>query len=395
MACGGESRRVMRDILLAGAAQGFMLCVVVLSLHSANRVANRLLAAFIGLESLHLFLHYFILTFHAASPIVMCFVFNMRVLAGPALYLYACAITEHSFQPRPRLFMHLWVLLPTLAMNLFMFIDNGFYSYRFDRAQPPSWLFTAMSTYHSLVIIAYAAAALRQLSRHRYRLEQALSAVDGVNLNWLRLMVISLIAVQGMHIGLNALTLADVISTLHPARSLNTLMIILMVYLISLGGLRQPKVFTAAVCEALAGVDHRRDCAAAVESHRKYVRSGLTDSRRLEIWAQLQNLFKTTSVYLDTELNLASLARRLNISPQELSETINTEYHGTFYELVNFHRIEAAKALLQQSDASRRKMLDVALSVGFNSLSTFYNQFKKFTRITPTEYRERNRQAVL
>jgi AraC-like DNA-binding protein len=193
-----------------------------------------------------------------------------------------------------------------------------------------------------------------------------------------------------MHMGLNALALTDIVGTLEPARFLNTLTTIVMVYLIALGGLRQPVVFTHTVRAALEGVGDddrgaRRD---------KYARSGLCEERRREIWKVLQHLLQTDRVHLDPELDLPGLARRLQIRPQELSETINTEYRGTFYELINSHRIEAARQLLEQPGAGRRKMLDIALSVGFNSLSTFYSHFRKFTGTTPTEYRARNRRRA-
>lgn len=382
---------ILRDILLAGAAQGFMLCVVVLSLYSVNALANRLLAGFIGLASLHLLLLYFIIDPRGLSLAFMAYLFPLRVLEGPALYLYACAITEPEFKLRPGLGLHLLVFLPPFIANLVLVRSVQLPAYDFHAGVPDSIsrFLTALLIYHSLVIIAYATAALRQLSRHRYRLEQALSVMDGVSLNWLKVLLIGLIAMQGLHLVLNALRLEHVVHTLQPARFLNTFTTIVMIYLISLGGLRQPKVFTEAVCAALEGVGDR-DGSPAVRRGGKYVRSGLSEERRREIWRQLQGLLHTQRVYLDMELSLPGLAQRLGIRPQELSETINTEYHGTFYELINFHRIEAAKALLQQPDAKRRKMLDVALSVGFSSLSTFYNQFRKFTQSTPTEYRRQS-----
>jgi AraC-like DNA-binding protein len=76
------------------------------------------------------------------------------------------------------------------------------------------------------------------------------------------------------------------------------------------------------------------------------------------------------------------------VRPQELSQVINSRSGGSFYDLINTYRIEAAKTLLRTEDGQRRKMLDIALSVGFSSQSTFYHQFKKLTGVTPSMYRE-------
>ena len=45
---------LLNEALLVGASQGALLCIVILSLPSANRPAKRLLACYVGLESLHL-----------------------------------------------------------------------------------------------------------------------------------------------------------------------------------------------------------------------------------------------------------------------------------------------------------------------------------------------------
>jgi len=81
--------------------------------------------------------------------------------------------------------------------------------------------------------------------------------------------------------------------------------------------------------------------------------------------------------------------RLLGVRPQELSEVINTAYGGSFYDLVNRARVDMAKVLLREPRARRRKMLDIALSVGFSSQSTFYSQFRKQTGMTPTVWRDK------
>ena len=78
---------ILKEILLAGAAQGFMLGMVILSLTSANALANRLLALFIGLESFHLFLLHFVMTGGGVSPVLLLFLFTLRVLAGALVRL--------------------------------------------------------------------------------------------------------------------------------------------------------------------------------------------------------------------------------------------------------------------------------------------------------------------
>ena len=57
---------------------------------------------------------------------------------------------------------------------------------------------------------------------------------------------------------------------------------------------------------------------------------------------------------------------------------------------VTHHRISHAQRLLITTD---KKIVDVALTVGFNSVSRFNAAFKKATDCSPREYREIHKNA--
>ncbi|KZE77027.1 AraC family transcriptional regulator [Paenibacillus jamilae] len=54
-------------------------------------------------------------------------------------------------------------------------------------------------------------------------------------------------------------------------------------------------------------------------------------------------------------------------------------------EYINYQRIQKACRLLEQSD---RKVVDIALDVGFENLSYFIATFKKWNSLTPSQYRK-------
>ena len=57
----------------------------------------------------------------------------------------------------------------------------------------------------------------------------------------------------------------------------------------------------------------------------------------------------------------------------------------SFFEFVNTVRVhEAARLLCEEPD---RNILDIAMTVGFNSKSTFNLAFKRATGMTPSHYR--------
>ena len=77
------------------------------------------------------------------------------------------------------------------------------------------------------------------------------------------------------------------------------------------------------------------------------------------------------------------------MSTSHISKVINTTSNFNFSDYINLLRVEQAKKLLSNSDFDRYTIVSVGLECGFNSKSTFYTAFKKFTNYTPTEFRAR------
>ncbi|WP_181909606.1 helix-turn-helix domain-containing protein [Paenibacillus taihuensis] len=94
--------------------------------------------------------------------------------------------------------------------------------------------------------------------------------------------------------------------------------------------------------------------------------------------------------HFSEELSLDIIASKLNITSGYLSTYFKEMMGANFVDYVNEFRIKQAWALLLQSEL---KIQDVALKSGYNTLSSFNRTFKKFTGVTPTEYR-RNAEVV-
>lgn len=102
--------------------------------------------------------------------------------------------------------------------------------------------------------------------------------------------------------------------------------------------------------------------------------------------ARLSAIYKQREILLDPLVSLPKLAKAVGITPNQLSYVLNRHVGQNFFDFVNSARIEEAHAvLLLEPD---RTILDIALSVGFNSKSTFNLAFKKITGETPSAVRE-------
>jgi AraC-like DNA-binding protein len=118
----------------------------------------------------------------------------------------------------------------------------------------------------------------------------------------------------------------------------------------------------------------------------KYERSGIDEERLKRIADKIKFAIITEKAYLDPDINAAKLSDAIGVSTYYLSQTFSQTMNTTFYDYINTARIEAAKETLIQTD---KTVLDVAVSVGFNTRSSFYNAFKKNTGVTPSTYRNR------
>ncbi|RKN79574.1 helix-turn-helix domain-containing protein [Ulvibacterium marinum] len=102
---------------------------------------------------------------------------------------------------------------------------------------------------------------------------------------------------------------------------------------------------------------------------------------------EIQTFILGEQHYLDPYLSLESLSREMNTSTSSLSKLINTYSEGNFSDYINKFRVEEAKKLLSHPDYDAYTIVAIGLECGFNSKSTFYTAFKKFTGKTPTQFR--------
>ena len=127
----------------------------------------------------------------------------------------------------------------------------------------------------------------------------------------------------------------------------------------------------------------------SVEKNGKYASSSLDRDLLPEYLAKLNTIVEEERAYLDAKLRLKDLADQMNISTHHLSQLLNQEVKLSFFDFINRHRIEEAKKLIDQN--GQITLLQVAYDAGFNNKTSFVNAFKKFERMTPSQYREQQR----
>jgi len=104
------------------------------------------------------------------------------------------------------------------------------------------------------------------------------------------------------------------------------------------------------------------------------------------IEANLQKILSYLEIhYCDAELSLESLARAVNFSVSYICGLLKKKKDTTFIKLVTALRMEKAKELLKNP---HHMIIDVAECLGYNDPYYFSHCFKKYTGVSPTEYRK-------
>lgn len=101
---------------------------------------------------------------------------------------------------------------------------------------------------------------------------------------------------------------------------------------------------------------------------------------------KLNRLMEEEHLYRDEDISLKDVADIMDMNLQQLSEILNREINKNFNTFINDYRVEEAKKLL--ADDETLPITHIALSVGFNSTTTFNRSFSRSTGVTPKEFRK-------
>ncbi len=85
------------------------------------------------------------------------------------------------------------------------------------------------------------------------------------------------------------------------------------------------------------------------------------------------------------EIDIEGLAKDLGISRSHLNKLFKESEGVSIVDFIGKVRVNRSQELLENEGL---RVIDIAYSVGFNSLSNYYRTFKKYTNQSPNEYRK-------
>jgi AraC-like DNA-binding protein len=100
----------------------------------------------------------------------------------------------------------------------------------------------------------------------------------------------------------------------------------------------------------------------------------------------IKNVIEYMQGNYQTNITITMLAQRCSVSPGHFCRMFKRYTMKTPVEYINCFRLSKAAQMLETTD---RKVLDIALDCGFNSLSYFINIFHENVGCTPSDFRKK------
>ncbi len=111
----------------------------------------------------------------------------------------------------------------------------------------------------------------------------------------------------------------------------------------------------------------------------------LTEALRKDMVDKIKQTIERDKLYLDPDLCLPDLARKVGTNRYYLSKIINDEFGMNFNNYINQYRIAQAVELMDKPDIGC-SLADIATKCGFNVYASFVRSFKKFKKESPDKY---------
>ncbi|AUI87935.1 AraC family transcriptional regulator [Vibrio azureus] len=111
----------------------------------------------------------------------------------------------------------------------------------------------------------------------------------------------------------------------------------------------------------------------------------MSSERAHEITSQLDAKIRQDLLYLDPELTLSKLTRKLGIPAKQISIAVNQIYEQNISKVINGYRIEHAKNSLETSQDT---ITQIFMNSGFQTKSNFNREFSRVVGMTPSAYRK-------
>ncbi len=347
-------------------SQALLMAIFLFTGREGNKERNRILSlwflSFVGLMSTSFLVSYGIGPYVENYKNSIFVVSQLSLLIGPLFYFYVRSLLYEDFQLNNKDSIHFLPFFLVISYIMINFIFFGVF---------PIWqsLVDHFSNGFFLVQnLIYYILILKLFYSHGFSIKTLFSDKRDFRYNWIRFLIIGSFVMWIAKLQIFIFGFIP-IGTTWCAYTITAYFMTLFLFVTSIVyvSLKTPAVFSFG---------------------KKYGTTNIPESRRIKIKNQLLKYMNDEKIYLDPCLSLDILANKLSVSRECISQVINEMFHQNFYDFVNQYRVKECLEYLKDKNNGEKTILMIAFESGFNTKATFNAAFKKFTGITPKEFRK-------
>lgn len=352
-------------VLSIGFSQSLFAGIMTLIKKNA-RLPDRILAIWLFTISLQMLLSLLNTTYTITAFPITPFIY------GPLMYIYIRTLIDEK--PCLRSYYISW-LLPVIAFFILAVIYRKEPILIFDNYLDDVPYRGLRFTYAIMLMvsfIAYSILTFIKLEKHRKKIRDLFSYTSQrITLGWALFVSISFFV---LYFGLFALGFTRIF-----AKNFNfdpilvgNIILIFYSFAFSIFGYQQERIYPDR----------------APEEKIKYQKSKLQVERGNKLQEELILLMKDHKLYKNPELTILDVAQKLETPRHYITQVLNEKMKKNFYTFINEYRIEDVKERLKNPKNNNLTVLAIAYDAGFNSKSSFNTLFKKYTGMTPSEFKK-------
>lgn len=356
---------------------------IILLLKKGKKTSDKILATWMGYQSLHLCLHCLHLSEWAYQyPHLLGTTLAMPVMHSIFLYAYVRELVGKGIFVSPRCLLHLlpFAFLLLLLIPFYSLSGQEKIQVFQNQGEGFEWFAVVQMSVFLTSGLLYNLGGFLLIKKYRARFHSSLSRPDRQMLRWLASLIV----------GLSMIWLASILL----ANDEGIFFIVsLFVAFIGVYGFKEvPVYFIDIKSQLVLHANHERQAPNGQKGQGKpkYQKSGLGEVEAEAIFQKLKSRMETERLYEDNELSLLGVAAVLDVPPNHLSQAINSRTGGSFFNYINKYRVQA---FIQKAGEPRYQSLTflaIALECGFSSKSTFNKYFKQCTGSSPSAFFKEN-----
>lgn len=366
----------------------FLFALILIKKHKTR--ADYVLLTWMGVILVHMLLFY--LDYHGISyqyPHLLGAALPIPALHGVFLYFYTIELVRQKPQITfTKTLLHLipFIALILLAIPFYRLSGAEKIEVFKQEGRGYEWYMTIQTCTFMVFGFAYSVAAIMEIRKNRRQLLNTFSNVDKKMLRWLEFLAIGL-------------ALIWLVSALFDDPIVFGAVVVFVLF-IGFFGISQYPVFYSVITPNPDPVKNTNEVSVrnmpptdVDNTFEKYSRSKLRDEDATNVMTLLELVMTNQKPFTNAELTLNDLADSIQVTPNHLSQAINTLSGKTFYHYINAYRINEFLKLSEKPENRKFTYQGLASQCGFTSKTTFNKYFKMETGKTPSEYFNENAAA--